>query len=195
MELTILDKKLVMDSRDIAELTHKRHADVMRDIRDMFEKMGAKVRSSFKSTYLDKYGREKPCYRLPYRELLLLLTGYSVPLRAAVIDRWAFLERRYKNERSKSIETRNTFTDELKIHGYEKRGHYIKTTTDMKNILEIKHKKDDMSERELKAVRASEAMASLMLTDEYGFHEVNPVCMSATQIVENALSKSNKLLA
>ena len=59
MELAILNKKLAMDSRDIAKLTHKRHADVMRDIRDMLEKMGAKMHSSFESKYFDTYGREK----------------------------------------------------------------------------------------------------------------------------------------
>ena len=46
MELAIIDKKLAMDSRDIAKLTKKRHADVLRDIRNMISKLdGAKMRS------------------------------------------------------------------------------------------------------------------------------------------------------
>lgn len=186
MELAIIEKKLAMDSRDIAKLTHKRHADVMRDIRDMLEKMGAKMRSSFESTYLDAYGREKPCYKLPHRELLILLTGYSVELRAAVIDRWVYLERHYKTERKKSIETRNTFTDTLSEHGYTKPHEYIQTTQQMKKSLDISHGKKEMTTRELDEVAASEALAKVMINDEQGFNEVNPVCVGAAEIVANA---------
>lgn len=192
MELTIFDKKLAMDSRDIAKLTGKQHKTVLRDIDKMLPRItGTKV---CRLMYKDKKGEFRPHYCLPHRELLILLTGYSVELRTAVIDRWAFLERNYRTERTKSIEIRKKFTDELKEHGYEKQGHYIKTTTDMKFVLGITHKKDEMSERELKAVRASEAMASLLLTDEYGFHEVNPVCIDASKIVNTALHDRSKLL-
>ena len=186
MELAIIEKKLAMDSRDIAKLTHKRHADVMRDIRDMLEKMGAKMRSSFESTYLDAYGREKPCYKLPHRELLILLTGYSVELRAAVIDRWVYLERHYKTERQKSIETRNTFTDTLSEHGYSKPHEYIQTTQQMKKSLGIAHKKHEMSVKELDEVAASEALAKVLINEEEGFNEVNPVCVDAADVVANA---------
>ena len=56
----------------------------------------------------------------------------------------------------------------------------------MKKSLGITHKKDEMSAKELKAIRASEAMASLLLDDEYGNREVNPVCVDASNIVHNA---------
>ena len=191
MELSIIDKRLAMDSRDIAKLTKKRHKNVLRDIQDMLEKMGSNLGSSFKSTYLDKYGREKPCYKLPYRELLILLTGYSVELRASVIDRWACLERYYKTERKKSIEIRNTFTDILKEHGYTQQHEYIQTTSQMKKRLEISHKKNEMTAEELKAIYASEALSSYLLTDEYGYHSVNPTCLEACSVVINA--KKNKL--
>ena len=193
MELTIINQKLAMDSRDIAKLTGKQHKSVLRDIDKMLPKVtGTKV---CRLMYTDKKGELRPHYCLPYRELLILLTGYSVELRTAVIDRWAFLERIYNSERIKSIETRKLFTDDLQDHGYEKRGHYIKTTSDMKSILGITHKKNDMTVRELKAVRASEAMASLMLSDEYGFYEVNPVCLEATKIVIKALSNRKQQLS
>lgn len=46
-----------------------------------------------------------------------------------------------------------------------------------------------MTAKELKAIRASEAMASLLLDNEYGYSEVNPVCVEASNIVINALQK------
>lgn len=47
MELSIIDKKLAMDSRDIAKLTKKKHNIVMRDIREMLEKIGTDLYTSF----------------------------------------------------------------------------------------------------------------------------------------------------
>lgn len=48
--------------------------------------------SKFGSTYLDACKREQPCYNLDRRLTNILITGYSVKLRAAVIDRLDELE-------------------------------------------------------------------------------------------------------
>ncbi len=52
----------------------------------------------------------------------------------------------------------------------------------------------DMNIKELKAVKASEAMASLMLDNEYGYHEVNPVCVNASKTVAYALQQKYQIL-
>lgn len=188
MELSVINKKLAMDSRDIAELTHKRHSDVMRDIDRMLPKIAnANVR---RLTYKDRQGKERPYYCLPHRELLVLLTGYSVELRTAVIDRWAFLERGYRADRVKSIELRKEFTDELKERGYDKQYQYIQTTNQMKKALGISNKKNDMIRREFNAIAASEALAKVMLSDEYGYYQVNPVCVNASKVVREVTTKS-----
>lgn len=191
MELSILDKKLAMDSRDIAKLTKKRHADVLRDIRFMYEKLNERKNAL---VYKDKKGEMRPYYLLNYEDTLTLLTGYSVKLRAAVVKRWAYLEKHYQSERKKSIEVRHCFTDELKDRGYSKPNEYIQTTTQMKKPLGITHKKKEMTAKELKAIYASEAMASLLLDDEYGYFEVNPICVQASVIVNNAMRNKKVLI-
>ena len=181
MYLLVVNGKKVMDSRDIASLTKKRHDHVLRDIRDMQDKM--KDATIFGGIYLDRYGREKLLFKLPYRETIILLSGYSIELRAKVIDRWIQLEKRHKSIREESKKTRNQFTDMLKEHGYSERGHFIQTTIQMKNKLGITAKKDSMTELELKKIRAAEAMADLLIDDENGYREVNPVCVNSCQIV------------
>lgn len=189
-DLQVLNKKLVMDSREIAELTHKQHKNVLADIRKMFEVTGSKVSPLH---YKDKKGEMRPYYLLTYEDTILILTGYSVVLRQAVIKRWLYLENAYRKERQKSIEIRNNFTDELKDRGYSKQYEYIQTTNQMKKELSIEHKKESMTEKELKAVRTAEALASLMFDDEYGYSEVNPVCVEASSVIANAISNKKAI--
>ena len=98
MELSVINKKLAMDSRDIAKLTHKRHDHVIRDIRVMYEKLGI-PKVGF--TYLDKQGKERPYFLLNYEDTLTLLSGYDVKLRNSIVKRWVYLEKRYQTERKK----------------------------------------------------------------------------------------------
>jgi hypothetical protein len=82
---------LTMCTTEIAKRTKKRHSDVMRDVRVMLEELGLPL-SSFASSYRAGNGKMEPCHNLPKRECMILVTGYSIPLRAAVMDRWLELE-------------------------------------------------------------------------------------------------------
>lgn len=90
----IQSQQLTMTSRDIAELTGKRHDHVMRDIRLMLVELhGDGGVPSFGDTYRNpQNGQEYPVFRLPRREVEILVTGYSITLRAKVIDRLRELE-------------------------------------------------------------------------------------------------------
>ncbi len=83
-----------MTSREIAELTGKNHADVMRDIRNMLQQLGMNPEALAAAGFLatapfpgpNNSTRLGVIYRLPYRECMILVTGYSIPMRAKVVD-------------------------------------------------------------------------------------------------------------
>jgi phage antirepressor YoqD-like protein len=84
-----------MSSADIADLTGKRHDHVVRDIRKMLDGLKSQPVGglpNFGGTYIDAQGKAQPCFNLPKRECLILVSGYSVELRAKIIDRWMELE-------------------------------------------------------------------------------------------------------
>ena len=81
----------VMSSREIAELTGKRHPDVKRDIVSMLSDLKIDV-SSFAHIYLDAQNRNQTEYLLDREHTDCLLTGYSAELRMKVIRRWRELE-------------------------------------------------------------------------------------------------------
>jgi len=81
----------VMSSREIAELTGKQHKNVKRDIASMLADL-KKDALIFERIYLDAQNRNQTEYLLDREHTDCLLTGYSAPLRMAVVRRWRELE-------------------------------------------------------------------------------------------------------
>lgn len=84
-------KPVVMSSREIAELTGKRHPDVKRDIEKLLSDLGEDV-SKFAHIYLDSMNREQTEYLLDRDHTENLLMGYSPVLRRAVLARMREME-------------------------------------------------------------------------------------------------------
>jgi phage regulator Rha-like protein len=63
----------------------------MRDIRVMLDSLGIQS-AQFCADYKDARGRKQPCFNLPKRETLILVSGYNIQMRARIIDRWQELE-------------------------------------------------------------------------------------------------------
>lgn len=84
-------KCLTMTSREIAELTGKRHPDVKRDIEVMMIQLQEDV-SKFAHTYQDAMNRSQTEYGLDREHTECLVTGYNAMLRMKVIKRLHELE-------------------------------------------------------------------------------------------------------
>ena len=85
------DMTATMSSLLIAEITGKPHRNVTADITRILAE--AEIdEQGFLHIYRDTQNREQKCYRLPRRECDLVVSGYSVKYRLAIIDRWHELE-------------------------------------------------------------------------------------------------------
>lgn len=91
MQHPVNDQTLTMTSREIAEVTGKRHPDVKRDIETMMEQLQEDV-SKFARIYLDTMNRRQTEYVLDREYTECLVTGYSALLRMKVIKRMHELE-------------------------------------------------------------------------------------------------------
>lgn len=94
MQIATIGHTATMSSREIAELTGKRHDNVLADIRRMLSEIheeGGVLK--FQDTPTNpQNGQSYQVFNLPKRETLILVSGYSTELRARIIDRWQELE-------------------------------------------------------------------------------------------------------
>ena len=96
--------QLVVDSREVAEMVDKRHADLMRDIKNYCDILtNADLRSLnffFESTYKDQKGEIRPCYLLTKKGCDMVankMTGEKgVIFTAAYIDKFYEMEDKLK---------------------------------------------------------------------------------------------------
>ncbi|OOF68312.1 phage antirepressor KilAC domain-containing protein [Rodentibacter caecimuris] len=84
---------LTMSSREIAELTHKEHKNVMRVIRDLIEQNLVAQIEPLKFEYRNQWF---DYYELNKRDTLVVVARLSPEFTAAVIDRWQELENQQK---------------------------------------------------------------------------------------------------
>ena len=86
-----------MTSLQIAEITGKPHADVMKAIRKM-EPAWSKINEGNFSLveYKDKKGETRPCFSLNKEECLYIATKFNDEARAKLIKRWKELEEQHQ---------------------------------------------------------------------------------------------------
>lgn len=102
-----------MSSIEIAELTGKQHAHVMRDIRNLLEQgvHESNFGLMFKITKLGNGAERKdPYYELTKKGCLILASGYDAKLREKIIDRWEELE---LNQRNGNFPIPQTYSEAL----------------------------------------------------------------------------------
>lgn len=91
MNLILNNPVLTMSSREIAELTGKRHDHVLRDTENMLSEMG-QTSPPFWGELPDSYGRPQKVALLPKDLTITLVAGYNVVVRHAIVKRWQELE-------------------------------------------------------------------------------------------------------
>jgi len=91
MSASLANIAVTMSSREIAELTGKRHDNVVRDIEKMLAENEID-RLKFEGVYLDAKGEERKCYNLPKDLTITLVAGYRSDLRLKIVRRWMELE-------------------------------------------------------------------------------------------------------
>ena len=112
----ITQNVVTMSSREIAELTGKEHKNVMADIRKMLEELGMQP-AEFSAGYMDAKGEVRACFSLFRREVEILLTGYSIKLRAKCLDRLRELEANQQPVALPSYsETLRLYADSIEIN-------------------------------------------------------------------------------
>ena len=90
--LVTLQTTLTMSSREIAELTGKRHDNIVRDVRELLTKLDPSVLSHEQYQEVKDNRGYTSEFKLDHDLTVLLITGYDVNARMLVIRRWKELE-------------------------------------------------------------------------------------------------------
>lgn len=86
-----------MTSLQIAEITGKRHADVMKSIRKMEPAWEKVAEGKFSlGSYKDENNQDRPCFSLNKEECLYIATKFNDEARAKLIKRWKELEEQHQ---------------------------------------------------------------------------------------------------
>ena len=142
-----------MSSIEVANVTGKQHAHILRDIRNLLDQ-GVAASNFGLGSYMDANQQVRPCYNLTAKGCLILASGYNPILREKIINRLEELEKQriaeevnpelsankfinqYKKKgksdrwiaaRFEGIQKRQAFTDTLKDHGVHGYGYSLCT--------------------------------------------------------------------
>lgn len=112
MNITQTGKEQTISSRDIAELTGKRHDNVIRDIEKLNKSYDnlRELKCKVSSYTVDSNTKSYKMYLLTKMQSLDLITGYSSELRIKVNRRWQYLE-----EKEQSNKLPQTFAEALQL--------------------------------------------------------------------------------
>lgn len=110
-EVNLFESINGMSSLEIAELTGKQHAHVMRDIRNLLDQ-GVAASNFGLGSYKDANQQVRPCYNLTPKGCLILASGYDAILREKIINRLEELE---LQKREGTFKVPQTFAQALRL--------------------------------------------------------------------------------
>lgn len=97
----LIIKKETMTSLEIADVTGKQHAHIMRDIRKLLEQGVSESNfglTSYQQAQPNGGKKDVPMYQLTKKGCLILASGYDALLREKIINRWEELETKERNQ-------------------------------------------------------------------------------------------------
>lgn len=106
LPITEKNASLTMSSREIAELTHKEHKNVLRVIRDLIEQNLVAQIEPLKFEYRNQWF---DYYELNKRDTFVVVARLSPEFTAAVVDRWQELEAK------QAVQLPQTFAEALRL--------------------------------------------------------------------------------
>lgn len=97
----LIIKKETMTSLEIADVTGKQHAHIMRDIRKLLEQGVSESNfglTSYQQAQPNGGKKDVPMYQLTKKGCLILASGYDALLREKIINRWEELETKERSQ-------------------------------------------------------------------------------------------------
>lgn len=94
-----------MSSIEVANVTGKQHAHILRDIRNLLDQ-GVAASNFGLGSYMDANQQVRPCYNLTAKGCLILASGYNPILREKIINRLEELEKQRIAEEVNPISNR-----------------------------------------------------------------------------------------
>jgi phage regulator Rha-like protein len=194
--------KLTMSSREISELTGKRHHNVMRDIVKMLNELDLDV-IKFEGIYSDTLGRQQTEYNLDQELTITLISGYNAKLRHAIVKRWVELEKqasavkatRLDGKQVRKIETDaiSNLVEYAQSQGSKSANMYYTNITKMTNsILGIESgQRDNLTEKQLSQVKIAETIVKMAIDDgldqSLPYKEVYKLCKDRVSSIAKVL--------
>lgn len=106
-----------MTSIEIAEATGKDHKNVLRDITKLISSNKIDQLSFEPISIEDSYGRPRNAIMLDFQASMLLVTGYDVDRRKAVLGRWMALEEERARTKGSNVVIPQTLPKSLELAG------------------------------------------------------------------------------
>lgn len=115
-----------MTSLELASSTGKRHDNIMRDIKTQLKEQDIEA-LRFEGVYTGLNNVTTKMFILDFKQTMILISGYSIQIRAMIIDRWLELENKEKEIQVELLESlekskwlKDSYIEQLKLEQHSK---------------------------------------------------------------------------
>ena len=157
-----------MSSLEIAELTGKKHMNVIRDIKNLLKQGVSELNfelSSYKQQQPNGGEKDVPMFNLTKKGCLILASGYNAVLREKIIDRWEALE---TGKATPVYQVPQSFADALMLAAQQQ-----KRIEEQQKLIETKNKRivdlEEQTEYTRTILNSPSTVLVTQIAQDYGF--------------------------